>query len=111
MKTSFAVLVLAGSMLLASSAFAKKQRPPAGPIVKWKEVPGAVQAAVQANAGDAKVKEVRRGTANGMVFYCVEIKAADGKWSKMYVKEDGTFMRTEPDKARNNRKHKPLFGG
>ena len=110
MKTAPIFLVIAALLLLAKPAFAKKQRPQAGVLVKWKEVPAAVQTAVQTNAGDAKVKEVRKEGANGIVFYCVEVKASDGKWSKVYVKEDGTLMRTEPDNARNKRKHKPLFG-
>lgn len=110
MKTSATFLVSAALLLAADPAFAKK-RPPAGVAVKWKELPAAVQTAVQTNAGDAKVKEVRKEGANGVVFYFVEIKATDGQWSKIYVKEDGTLMRTEPDNARNKRKHKPLFGG
>lgn len=96
-------------LLVAHPAFAKK-RPPAGVVVKWKEVPAGVQTTVQTSAGDAKVKEVRKVAANGIVFFCVETKASDGKWSKVYVKEDGTLMRTELDNARNKRKHKPLFG-
>jgi hypothetical protein len=110
MKTSIAVLVAGALLVLANPVFAKK-RPPPGVAVKWKEVPAAVQSAVQTNAGDAKVKEVRKESANGVVYYFVEIKAADGQWSKIYVKEDGTLMRTEPDNVRNKRKHKPLFGG
>ena len=109
MKTSSAFLAIGALLFLAHPAFAKK-RPPPGVVVKWKEVPAAVQATVQTNAAGAKVKEVRKEGANGIVFYCVEIKASDGKWSKVYVKEDGTLMRTEPDNARNKRKHKPLFG-
>jgi hypothetical protein len=110
MKTSPAFIVIAALFLLANPAFAKK-RPPAGVAVKWKEVPAAVQTTVQTTAGDAKVKEVRKESANGVVFYFVEVRATDGQWSKIYVKEDGTLMRTEPDNARNKRKHKPLFGG
>ena len=48
--------------------------------------------------------------ANGVVFYCAEVKNGDGKWIKIYVNDAGVLLKTEPDNARNKRKHKPLFG-
>ena len=62
------------------------------------------------NAGGGKVKEVQKDTTNGVVFYCVAIKGTDGIWTKLYVNEAGNLIKTEPDNARNKRKHKPLFG-
>jgi hypothetical protein len=57
------------------------------------------------------VKEVEKETAaNGVVFYCAEVKGTDGRWIKVYVNDAGALMKTEPDNARNKRKHKPLFG-
>lgn len=94
---------------LAASAFAKKPKPP-GTLVNWKDVPAAAQETIETNAGGGKVKEIEKHTGNGLTFYCAEVKAPDGKWSKIYVKEAGDLIRAEPDKARNNRKHKPLFG-
>ncbi len=97
-------------LALASPAFAKKNRKPVT-IVNWKAVPAPVQATFQTTAGAGKVKEVQKETAaNGVVFYCAEVKGADGKWTKVYVTNAGTLMKTEPDNARNKRKHKPLFG-
>jgi len=106
------IFFLAGALLFfAEPAFAKKERPPKGIIVKWNDVPAVVRATVETNAGGAKVKEVRQESANGFVFYWAEVRGSDGKWSKIYVKDDGTLIRVEPDNARNKRKHKPLFGG
>ena len=103
--------LLAGALLVsAEPAFAKK-RPPRGTIVKWKEVPAAVQMTMQTNSGGGKIKEVRQETADGFTFYCAELKGTDGKWSKIYVRDAGALIRVEPDNARNKRKHKPLFGG
>jgi hypothetical protein len=96
-------------LALASPAFAKKVRKPVT-LVNWKAVPAPVQATVQTSAGAGKVKEVQKETAaNGAVFYCAEVKGTDGKWTKVYVTEAGALMKTEPDNARNKRKHKPLF--
>ena len=68
-------------------------------------------AALGKSAGGGKVKEIEKDTpANGAVFYCAEVKGTDGQWTKVYVTEAGVFMKTEPDNARNKRKHKPLFG-
>ena len=78
--------------------------------MKWKELSAPVQATIQANAAGGKIKEVEKGTANGLIFYCAEVKGTDGKWSKIYVKDAGDLIRSEPDNARNKRKHKPLFG-
>lgn len=69
-----------------------------------------MQATIQANTADGKVKEVRKETGNGFIFYWAEVKGADGKWSRVYVKESGDLVKVEPDTARNKRKHKPLFG-
>jgi hypothetical protein len=108
-KIFLTVVLLLG---LTSPAFAKKNRKPAGTIVNWRDVPAAIQTTVQNNAAGGKVKEVQKVPgANGMVFYCVEIKGTDGKWTKIYVNDAGVLIRTELDNARNNRKHKPLFGG
>jgi hypothetical protein len=99
-------------LALTSPIFAKKNRKPAGTIVSWKDVPAAIQTTVQSTAAGGKVKEVQKIPApNGMVFYCVEVKGTDGKWEKVYVSDAGVLIKTEPDNARNNRKHKPLFGG
>jgi hypothetical protein len=111
MRTLNTCLLAAGLLFSPEPAFAKKQHPPRGTIVKWKEVPAAVQVTMQANSAGGKVKEVRQETANGFTFYCAETKGTDGKWSKIYVKDAGSLIRVEPDNARNKRKHKPLFGG
>jgi hypothetical protein len=106
----FALATFIVLVSLASPAFAKKVRKPVT-IVNWKAVPATVQATVQTNAGTGKVKEVQKETAaNGVVFYCAEVKGPDGKWTKIYVNDAGVLMKTEPDNARNKRKHKPLFG-
>ena len=105
-------LLVALVLALASPTFAKKSRNPPGTTVPWKNVPTPVQATVQNNAAGGKVKEVQKETAaNGVIFYCAEVKGTDGKWMKIYVNDAGTLLRTEPDNARNKRKHKPLFGG
>ena len=104
-------LALIALSALASPGFAKEHRKPTGVIVPWKEVPAPIQATIQSNAGAGKVKEVEKETAaNGVVFYCAEVKGTDGKWTKIYVNDAGVLMKTEPDNARNKRKHKPLFG-
>jgi hypothetical protein len=111
MKTTRRVLVSIGTFLfIAGSAFAKHSRKTPGVIVKWNDLSAPVQATIQANAGAGKIKEVEKGTANGLIFFCAEVKGIDGKWSKIYVKEAGDLIRAEPDNARNKRKHKPLFG-
>ena len=110
MKALTVLLLAAGLLVVDGPVFAGKQRPPAGVVVKWKDVPATVQATVQTNAGGGKVKEVRQETVNGIVLYWAEVKGTDGKWSKIYVKDDGALLRSEPDNARNKRKHKPLFG-
>jgi hypothetical protein len=111
MRTTLKVFLLIGAFLfIAGSAFAKHSRKTPGVIVKWQDLSAPVQATIQANAGGGKIKEVEKGTANGLIFYCAEVKGTDGKWSKIYVKEAGDLIREEPDNARNKRKHKPLFG-
>src|SRR5256885_803577 len=94
---------------ITGSAFAKSHRKTPGVIVKWKDLSAPVQATIQANAAGGKIKEVEKDTANGLIFYCAEVKGTDGKWSKIYVKDAGGLIRSEPDNARNKRKHKPLF--
>jgi hypothetical protein len=111
MTTPRIFLMIALLVTVASPIFAKKSRKPPGTIVPWKVVPAAVQTTVKSNAGGGKVKEVEKVmAANGVVFYCAEVKGNDGKWAKVYVNATGTLIRTEPDNARNKRKHKPLFG-
>ena len=110
MRTTKNFLTILALLVLASPALAKKNRKPVT-IVNWKEVPAPVQATIQSNAGAGKVREVQKETAaNGAVFYCAEVKGTDGKWIKVYVSDVGALMKTEPDNARNKRKHKPLFG-
>jgi hypothetical protein len=106
-----AILIIAGLLTFTKQGYAKKQRQPTGVVISWKKVPAGVQATLEANTAAGKIKEVQTGTVNGFVFYCAEVKASDGKWTKVYVKEDGTLIRAELDNARNKRKHKPLFGG
>ena len=111
MTTPRIFLTIALLLTVASPIFAKKNRKSPGTVVPWKAVPAAIQTTVQSNAGGGKVKEVQKITAaNGVVFYCAEVKGSDGKWAKVYVSDAGVLIRTEPDNARNKRKHKPLFG-
>src|SRR3954471_21452160 len=109
MKTTLKVFVSIGAFVfIAGSAFAKSHRKTPGVVVKWRDLSAPVQATIQANAAGGKIKEVDKGTANGLAFYCAEVKGTDGKWSKIYVKDAGDRIRLEPDNARNKRKHKPL---
>jgi hypothetical protein len=111
MTTPKIFLTILALLALACPAFAKDHRKNPGTMVNWKDLPAPVQATIQSNAGAGKVKEVEKGTPpNGAVFYCAEVKGTDGKWTKIYVTEAGVLMKTEPDNARNKRKHKPLFG-
>jgi len=111
MTTRKALLVILALLALASPAIAKNHKKNPSTIVNWKNVPAPIQATIQSNAGGGKVKEVEKETAaNGVVFYCAEVKGTDGKWTKIYVNDAGALMKTEPDNARNKRKHKPLFG-
>ena len=95
---------------LSGSAFAKKNQPPAGQLVSWKQVPGTVQSVLQTAVNGGKVKEIRKLTVSSSIVYCAEVKGTDGQWSKVYATEAGALLKVEPDKARNKRKHKPLFG-
>jgi hypothetical protein len=95
--------------LFSSPAFAKGPKVPAT-IVKWKEIPAAVQTTIQTSAAGGKVETVQKIAINGTFIYCAEVKGADGKWMKVYTTDAGALMKTEPDNARNKRKHKPLFG-
>lgn len=111
MRTTLKVFVsVAAYLFLMGSAFAKHPRKAPGVIVKWNDLSAPVQATIQANAAGGKIREVEKSTANGLIFYCAEVKGTDGKWSKVYVREAGDLIRSEPDNARNKRKHKPLFG-
>jgi hypothetical protein len=105
------LLTLTALAALPGSAFAKDhKKKAAGVRVSWKDVPAAVQTTIQGNAAGGKVVEVEKDTANGVFFYCAEVKGTDHKWIKVYATDSGTLMKTEPDNARNKRKHKPLFG-
>jgi len=111
MTTRKILVVILALLTLVSPAVAKNHRKNPGTIVDWKDVPAPVQATIQRNAGMGKVKEVEKETAaNGVVFYCAEVKGTDGQWAKIYVTDAGVLMKTEPDNAHNKRKHKPLFG-
>jgi hypothetical protein len=104
-------LVILAVFALASPVLAKDHKKNPSVNVNWKNVPRPIQATIESNAGAGKVKEVEKETAaNGVVFYCAEVKGIDGKWTKIYVNQAGGLMKTEPDNARNKRKHKPLFG-
>jgi hypothetical protein len=105
-KTLF---ILAALAALPGTMFAKTKKP-AGTRVSWKDVPTAVQTTIQSSAPGGKVAEVEKATTNGVLFYLAEVKGLDHQWSKVYVTEAGALMKVEPDKARNKRKHKPLFG-
>ena len=105
------LLIMTAFAALSDSTFAKDHSKKAtGVIVNWKDLPAAVQATIQSNAAGGKVKEVDKETVNGVLFYWAEVKGTDRKWMKVYVTETGTLLKVEPDNARNNRKHKPLFG-
>jgi hypothetical protein len=109
--TAKTLLTITALAALAGSAFAKDHtKKPTGVRVSWKDLPAAVQTTIQSNAAGGKVVEVEKGTANGVLFYCAEVKGTDHKWTKVYVTDTGTLMKVEPDDARNKRKHKPLFG-
>jgi hypothetical protein len=110
MKTLNIFLVILALLFIGDSAFAKNHKKSPGVAVKLKDLPASAQTTLQANAAGGKVKEIEKDTVNGQIFYCAEVKGTDGKWSKIYVKEAGDLIKVEPDNARNNRKHKPLFG-
>ena len=106
-----ALLTITALAALPGSAFAKDHTKKATGIrVNWKDLPAAVQTTIQSNAAGGKVVEVDKDTANGALFYYAEVKGTDRKWMKVYVADTGTLIKVEPDNARNNRKHKPLFG-
>jgi hypothetical protein len=97
-------------MAFSVPVFAKGKKKPAGTFVGWKEIPVAVQTTIQTGAAGGTVKEVQKFSRDTGFIYCAEVKAADGKWTKVYATDAGALLKVEPDKARNNRKHKPLFG-
>ena len=68
----------------AIPAFTKGKKAP-GVIVKWKEIPAAVQTTIQTNAAGGKVKEVEKIATNGVFIYCAEVKGTDRKWTKVYA--------------------------
>ena len=104
----FSVLLILAA--IAHPALAKDKKKPTGVLVPWREVPSLVQGTIQTAAAGGKIKETQKvTTANGPV-YCAEVKGTDGKWTKVYATEAGALLKVEPDKARNKRKHKPLFG-
>jgi hypothetical protein len=106
-KLSLLVSVLS---VFAGSAFAKNHQKVPGIVVKWKEVPLEAQTTIQSKAGGGKIREVEKETFNGGLLYLAEVKGTDGKWTKVYVTDAGALLKVEPDKARNKRKHRPLFG-
>jgi hypothetical protein len=111
MATARISVILILLVATVSTSFAKKSRKQSGALVPWKSVPASVQTTLQSTAGSGKVKEVQKiAAANGVVFYCGEVKGSDGKWTKVYVNEAGALIKSEPDNARNKRKHRPLFG-
>lgn len=97
-------------LAFAVPVFAKGKKKPPGTFVPWKEIPAAVRTTIQTGAAGGTVKEVQKITKDAGFIYCAEVKAADGKWTKVYATDTGALLKVEPDKARNNRKHKPLFG-
>jgi len=107
LRTLLTLTVLA---VFSTSAFAKHDKKPAGVRVNWKDVPVAAQTTIQSGAAGGKVTETTRETAKGTTFYNAEVKGTDGQWTKVFVTETGALIKVEPDKARNKRKHKPLFG-
>jgi hypothetical protein len=107
-RNLLAIALLAAA--LPDSALAKDKKKAPGDRVNWNEVPAAVQATIQSNSSGGKVVEVVKETKNSVLFYYAEVKGTDRKWNKIYVTEAGVLIKVEPDKARNNRKHKPLFG-
>jgi hypothetical protein len=110
--TARILLAIVALAALSVSAFAKEHKKKGTAIrVTWKDVPAAVQTTIKSNAAGGKVVEVGKDTAGGVPFYYAEVRGTDRKWTKVYVTETGTLMKVEPDNARNNRKHKPLFGG
>ena len=108
-KLNLFLLAAAAVFLFPSDAAFAKNKKSSGAPVSWKEVPAVAKTTMETNAAGGKLKEVTKETVNGVVYYCGEVKGTDGKWSKVYVKESGEFVRSEPDTARNKRKHKPLF--
>ena len=104
------LLTITALAALPGSAFAKDHKKKAGVKVSWKDVPAAVQTTIQSNTAGGKVAEVDTESVNGVPFYYSEVKGTDRKWTTVYVADTGALMKVEPDNARNNRKHKPLFG-
>src|ERR1700750_2786391 len=97
------LLILAA---FAHPALAKDKKKPAGVFVSWREVPSLVQSTIQTAAAGGKIQETQKVTTPNGPVYCTEVKGTDGKWTKVYATEAGALLKVEPDKARNNRKHK-----
>jgi hypothetical protein len=104
------LLSLVTLLAFAVSSHGKGKKKTSGTFVPWKEIPAAVQTTLQTGAAGGTVKEVQKFANNAGFIYCAEVKASDGKWTKVYATDAGALLKVEPDKARNNRKHKPLFG-
>lgn len=104
------LLVFTLMTALVATSFAKANKKPAPTLATWKEIPPSAQTTIQTAAAGGKIKEIQKITTGPGVVYCAEVKGSDGKWTKVYVDAPGALMKVEPDKARNNRKHKPLFG-
>jgi hypothetical protein len=102
--------ILALTLFSSPAALFAKGTKASGAIVKWKDIPAAVQTTIHTSAAGGKVENVQKIAINGVFIYCAEVKATDGKWTKVYTTDAGALMKTEPDNARNKRKHKPLFG-
>jgi hypothetical protein len=109
--TAKTLLTITAFAMLPGSAFAKDHKTKTGVSVSWKDVPAAVQTTIQNSAAGGRVVEVDKETANGVLYYYGEVKGTDHKWMKVYVSDTGALVKVVPDNARNNRKHKPLFGG
>ena len=92
MTTRKILMVILALLALVSPAIAKNHKKTPGTLVNWKDVPAPVQATIRTSAGTGKVKEVERDTpANGVVFYCAEVKGTDGQWKKIYVTDTGAL--------------------
>jgi hypothetical protein len=109
-KTIKIWLTMLALAALTNAAFAKKEKKPSGVNVSWKDVPAAVQTTIQNNLAGGKVKQLNKETVNGVLYYYAEVKGTDGNWTKVCIRDTGALVKVEPDKARNKRKHKPLFG-
>ena len=89
------LLTITAFAALPFSAFAKDhKKKAAGVVVSWKDLPAAVQTTIQGNAAGGKVVEVEKQTANGVLFYCAEVRGTDHKWTKVYVTDTGALIKS-----------------